>query len=75
MRRGVRITLTIACATMLGSVIVFHPGSAQGEKPPPPPPPVYNPYPAGLLPADLQIEIERVNAEITAFSRQPSPNG
>jgi hypothetical protein len=61
MRRGALITFTIACATVLGSVIVFHPGSAQEEKRPPP---VYNPYPAGLLPAVLHTGIERVNAEI-----------
>jgi cytochrome c peroxidase len=36
---------------------------ASGKKPPPPPSPVYNPYPAGFLPADLQKEIDRVNAE------------
>src|SRR5712692_3330400 len=64
MRRGVLIALTIACATVLGAVIVFHPGSARGDKPPPPPPPVYNPYPLGILPSDLVSEIDRVLREI-----------
>src|SRR4051812_41461790 len=52
-----------ACATVLGSVIVFHPWSAQGKEPPPPPP-VYNPYPPSILPDDLKSEIERVRREV-----------
>jgi cytochrome c peroxidase len=35
--------------------------AAQGRKPPAA---IYDPYPPGLLPADLQTEIDRVNAEI-----------
>ena len=68
MRRGVLITLTLACAMVLGSVIVFHPGlaPAQGKKPKPPPaePEIYNPYPPGILPDDLESEVERVLREI-----------
>jgi cytochrome c peroxidase len=68
MRRGVLITLTLACTMVLGSAIVFHPGSApaQGKKPKPPPaePEIYNPYPPGILPADLESEVERVLREI-----------
>jgi cytochrome c peroxidase len=54
---------------VLGSVIVFHAGSAQGQKPPPVQTDIsvqqsiYNPYPPGFLPANLQTEINRVNAE------------
>ena len=64
MRRGVLITLTLACATVLGSVIVFHAVSAQGKKPPPAETEIYNPYPPGILPADLVSEIERVRREV-----------
>jgi cytochrome c peroxidase len=64
MRRGVLITLTITCATVLGSLIVFHAGSAQGKKPPPAEAEIYNPYPPGILPADLDSEIERVRREV-----------
>ena len=64
MRRGVLITLTLACATVLGSVIVFHAVSAQGKKPPPAETEIYNPYPPGILPDDLVSEIERVRREV-----------
>lgn len=64
MRRGALITLTLVCAVVLGSAIVFHAGSAQGKKPPPVEADIYNPYPPGFLPDDLRTEIQRVNAEI-----------
>jgi cytochrome c peroxidase len=66
MRRGVLITLTLACAMVLGSAIVFQAGSDQGKKPkrPPAEPEIYNPYPPGILPADLESEVERVLREI-----------
>src|SRR6266566_3458236 len=70
MRRGVLITLTIALATVLGSVIVFHAGSARGDRPSPPPPPVYNPYPPGILPPDLVSEIDRVRREVREIERR-----
>jgi len=37
---------------------------AQKNKPPPPPPAIYNPYPPGILPLDLDPEVERVLREI-----------
>src|SRR6266436_1267601 len=96
MRREVLIVVTLACVTVLGTVIVGRSVSAQGkaqakgqEKKLPPPvqkpsfgeqnasekaegkkpkpsptPPVYNPYPFGILPADLDSEIARVLREI-----------
>jgi hypothetical protein len=96
MRREVLIVVTLACATVLGTVIVGRSVSAQGkaqakgqEKKVPPPaqnaffdeqnssekaegkkpkpsptPPVYNPYPSGILPDDLDSEIARVLREI-----------
>src|SRR5882724_6076176 len=36
----------------------------------PPPPPDYNPYPPGILPADLEPEIERVLREINFIYQQ-----
>src|SRR5712691_4213060 len=65
MRRGVLITLTIACATVLGSLIVSYTGSAQPDATSTTPgPPIYNPYPPGILPDDLVSEIERVRREV-----------
>jgi cytochrome c peroxidase len=37
---------------------------------PTPTPPVYNPYPAGFLPANLNAEIERVNREIDGIENE-----
>src|SRR6266478_7654644 len=69
MRREVLIVVTLACVTVLGTVIVGRSVSAQGKaqakKPKPSPtPPVYNPYPFGILPPDLDSEIARVLREI-----------
>jgi hypothetical protein len=52
---------------VLGILIGFQAGSAQdveGKKKPPAAPAVYNPYPPGILPADLESEIERVSREV-----------
>jgi cytochrome c peroxidase len=66
MRQGILITLITACATVLGAVIVFYSGSIQGGKPPP----VYNPYPPGILPPDLDSEIERVRREVRGIEQE-----
>ena len=66
-RRGTWILGAAACATVLGILIGFQAGSAQdveGKKKPPVAPAVYNPYPPGILPADLESEIERVSREV-----------
>src|SRR2546426_5561745 len=67
----------IACATLLASlIIVFHAVAAQPTTPPgqakklPSSPPDYNPYPAGILPADLDSEIARVLREIQGIFQQ-----
>jgi cytochrome c peroxidase len=52
---------------VLGILIGFQAGSAQdgkGKKKPPPTPAVYDPYPPGILPADLVSEIARVRREV-----------
>ena len=66
-RRGTWILGAAACATVLGILIGFQAGSAQdgkGKKKPPPTPAVYDPYPPGILPADLVSEIARVRREV-----------
>src|SRR5437870_1415211 len=66
MYRRPLITL-IACATLMASLILVCPAvAAQPEKgkPPPPAPTVYNPYPPGILPDDLESEIARVRREV-----------
>src|SRR6266478_2161282 len=80
MRRGTWILGAAACATVLGTLIGFHAGSAQdvkgksgqddkGKKPPATPA-VYNPYPPGILPADLDSEIARVSREVNLIFQQ-----
>ena len=61
MRR--RIQIALACVAVLGSAMAVHSLSANGKRPPPPPS-VYNPYPPGILPADLDSEIARVQREV-----------
>jgi cytochrome c peroxidase len=43
---------------------------AQRTAPPPPPPTPYNPYPPGILPADLQSELDRVSREVNLLFQQ-----
>src|SRR5882724_10508213 len=69
MRRGTWRLVAAACATVLGILTVSHvlsaqDGNATTKKKPPPPPEIYFPYPPGLIPADLESEIQRVNDEI-----------
>src|SRR3981081_3081546 len=54
-----------ACAALLVTVctLVSGTGGTSGEQNPPPAQ-VYNPYPPGILPADLDSEIERGRSEI-----------
>jgi cytochrome c peroxidase len=61
MRRGMLISLSLACAVVLGSAMVIHSLRADELDPAPPP---YNPYPHGILPSNLSSEIARVQREI-----------
>jgi cytochrome c peroxidase len=61
MRRGGLFTL--ASAVVLGTVLETYSLPATGKKPPPSPT-VYNPYPPGILPADIDSELMRVEREI-----------
>ena len=60
MRRGI-LNLTLACAVVLGSAMVVHSLLADEFDPTPL---TYNPYPPGILPANLASEIARVQREI-----------
>src|SRR5882724_4628339 len=70
MRPVVLIVVTTICATGLGVVMGFQRQFPQQEteksklRPTPSPSPIYNPYPPGILPADLNPEIARVLREI-----------
>src|SRR5215210_7117438 len=66
MHRIILIVITIVCAIGLGGIYAL-PGSAQQKaqkNKPPPPTAIYNPYPPGILPPDLDSEVERVLREI-----------
>ena len=67
MRRDTRTLVRAAFATMLGvlSVHLAAPTGAWAQTLPP-----YNPYPSGILPANLDSEIQRVRNEVqTIFGR------
>jgi len=66
-RRGL---LPLTCAVLLTSSTVIHALSANGKKKPPPPPTVYDPYPPGILPSDLDSEIARVQGEIKGIENE-----
>ena len=67
------ITVVLGCATVLGTVIVSSQEMEKGtfaaqakvqKKKPPPPPAIYNPYPPGIVPADIDSELARVLREV-----------
>ena len=70
MRRCVFITVSGILAVILGALIFSQAVSAQREvpegarEPGKGAQPVYNPYPPGLLPSDLQSELDRVGREV-----------
>jgi cytochrome c peroxidase len=66
-----RIILLVTSAVSLSILVtlIFSPGAAQGKDKnkhpkPEPSPTAYNPYPPGILPADLDSELMRVQREI-----------
>ncbi len=62
MRRDTRTLVRAAFATVLGVLSVPLAGSTEGRAQIPPPP--YNPYPSGILPANIDSERERIRREI-----------
>src|SRR3989442_5550391 len=69
MYRRALIRLSIACVAVMASFILVSLAlAAQATpKPAPGPPSIYNPYPLGILPADLELEIERVLRELNVI--------
>jgi cytochrome c peroxidase len=55
---------------VLALMVVPQAVPAQRTAPPPPPPTPYNPYPPGILPADLQSELDRVSREVNLLFQQ-----
>src|SRR3989475_603202 len=84
MHRRQWATVAAACTLLLGGMILSQAvdakkhsrkgeaptGDTQGEKGPQPPSPVYNPYPPGILPADIDTEIARVLREIDGIEQE-----
>ena len=67
MHRDTRTLVKAAFATVLGVLSVPLAGSPNVHAQTPPP---YNPYPSGILPANLDSEIARVRREVqTIFGR------
>jgi cytochrome c peroxidase len=67
MRANILLTSCVAFALMLGVWAVAEGLSAQQSRATPP---IYNPYPAGLIPADLDAELARVNREVTGIFKE-----
>src|SRR5260370_21450426 len=78
----VRITLLSAlliCAGFAGVLLEFSSTETRAQTPPSmagedashnPSPPIYNPYPPGILPSDLESEIARVRREVQGIFNQ-----
>jgi hypothetical protein len=64
MRPTTLMRLFTACLLVLGASFIFRGFLAQSQTPQATPAPIYNPYPPGILPADLNAEIARVLREI-----------
>jgi cytochrome c peroxidase len=60
MGRPILITVFGTFAMALGAAILSNAQATEQE----PPPPIYNPYPTGILPADLNSELARVAREV-----------
>jgi cytochrome c peroxidase len=62
MKRSTFASMLLICLTVIGAVLLtYRPQAAQDKKTPVRP---YNPYPPGILPPDLNSEIERVLREV-----------
>ena len=81
MRTGVIITVSGTLAMVLGASILSHATWAQTESPQTESPqkgspdgvakpPVYNPYPPGILPSDLNSELARVLREVDVIEKR-----
>src|SRR6267378_2257471 len=69
-RRRLIAFLRTFAIVVLALMVVPQAVPAQRAAPPPPPPTPYNPYPPGILPADLQSELDRVSREVNLLFQQ-----
>jgi cytochrome c peroxidase len=58
--------IAVTCALLLASAIAIHLRSASGQQAPA----LYNPYPPGILPSDLDSEIARVQREVQGIENE-----
>src|SRR6516225_4161546 len=65
-----KIAVALVCATGLGILIAIAIPSADTRDSGAPQAPVYSPYPAGLIPKDLEAETDRVNREIEDLEQE-----
>src|SRR5437899_10669762 len=75
MRPRILIRLFTACLMVLGALFIFrgllaHTQTSQIDTPQATPVPIYNPYPPGILPDDLNSEINRVLREIASIDNR-----
>jgi hypothetical protein len=75
MGRTMLLSALVVRAAIVGTLLVFSSIDARAQHPPrfadegaghKPFPPIYNPYPLGLLPSDLESQIARVRREAPA---------
>src|SRR6266436_7580745 len=66
-RRPWIASLRTSAVVVLALIVGPHTVPAKKE---PPPPPAYDPYPTGILPADLESELERVRGEVNFIFQQ-----
>src|SRR2546427_11541856 len=66
-RRALIAFLGTSAIVVLAVMVAPHAVPAQRGSPPPTP---YNPYPPGILPADLQSELDRVSREVNLIFQQ-----
>ena len=64
-----RLIAVLRTSGILALALIVGPQAVPAKKPLPPPTP-YNPYPPGILPADLQSELDRVQREIDFIFQQ-----
>jgi len=65
----IRQRLTIVSSAVLCVMLVAG-SNMSAQNPAPPPAPVYNPYPPGILPADLPSEVARVLREVNGIEAE-----
>jgi len=64
-----RLIAVLGTSAIVALALIVGPQAVPAKKEPPPPPD-YNPYPPGILPADLDSELERVRGEVNFIFQQ-----